>query len=296
MVGTLRAKTEARAWLRPGRPKFGVTDNGSRRNITGSTIPARQISARKAAAMHRSEPSIETVASWLAVARRIVVVSGAGLSKASGVPTYRDAGGLWTENGSLKYSDAAAYASNPREFLDFWSARRNELLRAQPNAAHLALVELQNLRPSTCLVTQNVDGLLTRAGAKDVLELHGALDRSFCTNCGARDPLQEEGFCLDCSYSTTPTVRPAVVMFGEPLDQKTLALAEWRSKSADVFISVGTTAIVYPAAGLAERAQAVEDARSDAVLRGRAEVVLPTLLRALVARLTPKAMATDDQR
>lgn len=259
--------------------------------------------------MHRSEPSIETVASWLAVARRIVVVSSAGLSKASGVPTYRDAGGLWTENGSLKYSDAAAYASNPREFLDFWSSRRDELLRAQPNAAHLALVELQSLRPSTCLVTQNVDGLLTRAGAKDVLELHGALDRSFCTNCGAHDPLQSEGYCLVCNASTTPTVRPAVVMFGEPLDQKTLALAEWRSKNADVFISVGTTAIVYPAAGLAERAQArgakfvvvnveetVEDARSDAVLRGPAEEMLPALLRALVARMMPKATATNDQR
>ena len=242
------------------------------------------------------DTSIDDVATWLQVARRIVVLSGAGLSKASGIPTYRDAGGLWTEEGPLKFSDAAAYERDPHGFLAFWGARRSELRRAEPNAAHRALVELQRWRP-TVLVTQNVDGLLTRAGGTGVLELHGALDRSYCTHCGARNPAQAEGYCLACHFTTRPTVRPAVVMFGEGLEPRTLALAEWESKRSDVFISVGTTALVYPSAGLSERAQArgaklvvvnveetVEDARADAVLRGPAEQVLPELIQALSAR------------
>jgi NAD-dependent deacetylase len=248
--------------------------------------------------MHPIESSIDRIATWLSVARHIVVLSGAGLSKASGIPTYRDSGGLWTQGSNLRFSDAAAYGADPEGFLNFWAARRAELLQAQPNAAHRALVELQSLRPSTSLVTQNVDGLLTRAGASDVLELHGALDHSFCTNCGARDPAQQhDGHCLVCNFRSRPTVRPAVVMFGEALDPKTLALAEWKCKQADVFISVGTTALVYPAAGLSARAQArgaklvlinveetIEDARADAVLRGGAEQVLPALLRAMATR------------
>jgi NAD-dependent deacetylase len=245
-----------------------------------------------------NDPTFDQVANWLSVARRIVVLSGAGLSKASGIPTYRDAGGLWTEGTQLRFSDAAAYETDPHGFLAFWDARRAELMRALPNAAHRALAELQSLRPFTTLVTQNVDGLLTRAGASGVLELHGALDRSFCTHCGARDPAQDDhGHCLVCHLTARPTVRPAVVMFGEALDSKTLSLAQWASAQADVFISVGTTAVVYPAAGLSERAQArgarlvvvnveetVEEARADAVLRGGAEVVLPALIGAAAAR------------
>lgn len=245
-----------------------------------------------------TDSTFDQVANWLSVARRIVVLSGAGLSKASGIPTYRDAGGLWTQGNQLKFSDAAAYESDPHGFLAFWGARRTELLQAQPNAAHLALARLQARRPVTTLVTQNVDGLLTRAGASGVLELHGALDRSFCTHCGARDPAQDDrGHCLVCHFTARPTVRPAVVMFGEALDSKTLSLAQWASAQADVFISVGTTAVVYPAAGLSERAQArgarlvvvnveetVEEARADAVLRGGAEVVLPALIEAAAVR------------
>ena len=248
--------------------------------------------------MNRSTDStVDQVANWLSVARRTVVLSGAGLSKASGIPTYRDAGGLWTEGNQLRFSDAAAYESDPQGFLAFWDARRAELMRAQPNAAHRALAQLQSLRPSTTLVTQNVDGLLTRAGAGGVLELHGALDRSFCTHCGARDPEQDRGHCLVCHATGRPTVRPAVVMFGEALDGTTLAQAQWASKQADMFISVGTTALVHPAAGLAERAQArgaklvvlnveatVEDARADAVLRGAAESILPALVEAASRR------------
>jgi NAD-dependent deacetylase len=248
--------------------------------------------------MNRTTVStFDQVANWLGVARRTVVLSGAGLSKASGIPTYRDAGGLWTEGNQLRFSDAAAYESDPEGFLAFWDARRTELMRAQPNAAHRALANLQSRRPATTLVTQNVDGLLTRAGAGTVLELHGALARSFCTHCGAPDPAQERGHCLVCHLTTRPTVRPAVVMFGEPLNSKILAQAQWASRQADLFLSVGTTALVHPAAGLAERAQArgaklvvvnveetVEDGRADAVLRGGAEVVLPALVEAAARR------------
>jgi NAD-dependent deacetylase len=256
--------------------------------------------------MRSPELSFDKVAAWLSVARRIVVLSGAGLSKGSGIPTYRDSGGLWTNASDLKFSEASAFDADPKGFLDFWATRRGEMSSAQPNAAHRALVELQKLRPSTTLITQNVDGLLTRGGAIGVLELHGALDHSFCTQCGARDPAQHNGVCLVCNVGGRRTVRPSVVMFGEQLDPKTLALAEWKSKQADVFISVGTTALVYPAAGLAERAQArgaklvvvnveetAEDRKADAVLRGAAEVVLPALLQSLKSRRT--ALNVDDK-
>jgi NAD-dependent deacetylase len=240
--------------------------------------------------------SIEQVAKWLRFSRRIVVLSGAGLSKASGIPTYRDADGLWGQGNNLKFSDAASFEADPRGFLAFWAARRTEVGRAQPNAGHHALAELQRLRPLTMLVTQNVDGLLGRAGAGRVLELHGNLALSRCTACNVRNPAEREGHCLACS-APAPTVRPAVVMFGEQLDPRTLAEAEFVSRQSEVFLSVGTTSLVHPAAGLSERAQAlgarlvvvnveqtIEHRTADAVLLGPAEEILPRLVELVRGR------------
>jgi NAD-dependent deacetylase len=232
---------------------------------------------------------LDTVAAWLGRARRIVSFSGAGLSKASGIPTYRDAGGLWTQGGNLRFSDIGALREDPEGFLAFWAARRAELEKAAPNAAHRALAALDRRDADVQHITQNVDGLLGRAGCGIVHELHGSLARWRCDACGGA-PTPAQPLCPSCGRPA----RPDVVMFGELLPTRTLADAELAAKRSEVCLVVGTTAVVHPAAGIVGKAQArgskivvvnVEpsgiDANADAVLRGKAEEVLPALLAAL---------------
>jgi NAD-dependent deacetylase len=232
---------------------------------------------------------LATVAGWLSRAGRVVSFSGAGLSKASGIPTYRDAGGLWTRGNNLRYSDIGALRDDPEGFLAFWAARREELAKAEPNAAHRALADLDRRVADVQHITQNVDGLLARAGCRVVHELHGSLARYRCDACGSA-ALSPQSRCPSCGAFA----RPDVVMFGEMLPMRTLAQAELAAKCSEVCLVVGTTAVVRPAAGIVEKAQGrgskvvvinVEaseiDASADAVLRGRAEEVLPALIAAL---------------
>lgn len=180
----------------------------------------------------------------------LCVLSGAGLSKASGIPTYRDLGGLWANEETARFSHADGLRDNPAEFVKFWKARRSELLKAKPNAGHLALVDLMALRPGSHLVTQNVDGLLQKAGAPEVLELHGSLSRLRCDQCGRRSGLWLGMRCLRC----LSPARPDVVMFGENLDESVFYAARDAATKCGVFLVVGTTAQVYPAALLPELA------------------------------------------
>jgi len=243
--------------------------------------------------MRRIERSLAQVATWLAAADRITVLSGAGLSKASGIPTYRDAGGLWTNPANLRFADIDEFRRDPAGFTEFWTARRREMAQTRPNPGHLALARLQHLKPEAVLITQNVDGLLTRAGAVDVLELHGNLARDRCENCGAIDAGIESGRCTACG-GPAARVRPDVVMFGEYLDERVIAKAELASREAQVFLLVGTSAVVFPAAGLAQKAlyrgaKLVEinphptdfTDVAQAALRAPAEAVLPQLVRFL---------------
>ena len=230
-----------------------------------------------------------TVARWLSGSDAIVTFSGAGLSKASGIPTYRDAGGLWKQGGNLKFSSADALAADPEGFRAFWAKRCEDMARAEPNAAHRAFAELETLRPDVRHITQNVDGLLDRAGCAVVHELHGSLARWRCDRCGER-ALAPLAPCPSCGQPT----RPDVVMFGEMLDDATFAAAELAAKRSQVCLVVGTTGIVQPAAGLVAKAASrgsrivvvnVEtselDAGADAVLRGPAERVVPELVAAV---------------
>jgi NAD-dependent deacetylase len=232
---------------------------------------------------------LDKVAEWVSRARAIVSFSGAGLSRASGIPTYRDAGGLWTQPGNLRFSTADALRDDPAGFLAFWSARLDELAKAQPNAAHRALAALDQRAADVQHITQNVDGLLARAGCRVVHELHGSLARYRCDTCGS-GPWPAQSQCPSCRGPA----RPDVVMFGELLPMRTLAAAELAAKRSEVCLVVGTSAVVYPAAGIVEKAQVrgakivvinVEasgvDALADVVLRGTAEEILPELLGAL---------------
>ena len=238
-----------------------------------------------------SSPSIESAIALLAAARRIVVFSGAGLSRASGIPTYRDADGLWMNRNALQFSHADDLRRDPKGLSRFWAERLATVEAAAPNAGHHALAQLQRLRPATRLVTQNVDGLLSIASGLDVLELHGSLRRWRCDHCGNRQgpwPFQR---CLRC----TSRARPDVVMFGETLNPGVLLDAQAAAQESDLFMVVGSTAIVYPAAELPELALArgarlitlnMEplpqlDAAAAVVLRGASEELLPRLLAGL---------------
>ncbi|SCX74310.1 Sir2 family NAD-dependent protein deacetylase [Variovorax sp. EL159] len=232
--------------------------------------------------------SLDAATALLRDARRIVVFSGAGLSRASGIPTYRDADGLWKSQNALQFSHAEDLQRDPSGFTKFWAQRLSVVESAQPNPGHAALAQLQRLRPATRLVTQNVDGLLTLAGGQDVLELHGSLRRWRCDHCGNRSGPWPFHRCLRCGSHA----RPDVVMFGEMLNAGVLLDAQVAAQECDLFLVVGSTTIVYPAAELPQTALAhgaklvtlnleplphLDDAAS-AVLRGASEDLLPRLL------------------
>lgn len=197
--------------------------------------------------MHQPSTNFSDAIALLRNASRVVILSGAGLSKASGISTYRDAGGLW-QTEAVKYASIDGYAADPAGFSRFWRERQRELSRARPNAAHQALSRLQ-AQTHTALVTQNVDGLLQEAGCTGVIELHGSLRRTRCSECASKRPALL-GRCLRCGGR----MRPDAVLFGEELDGDVLSLSQEAAKDCDLFLVVGTTALVYPAADLPIRA------------------------------------------
>ena len=187
-------------------------------------------------------------------AMKIAVLTGAGISAESGLGTFRDRDGLWTRYDLNEVATPAGFARNPALVHDFYNARRQNALAAEPNAAHVALAALQRSRHELTLITQNIDNLHERAGAVGVIHMHGELMRALCAVCGHRwdapAKMYPEDPCPSCSNAAT---RPDVVWFGEVpyhMDQICTAVA-----AADLFVAIGTSAEVYPAAGLVELAQ-----------------------------------------
>jgi NAD-dependent deacetylase len=226
----------------------------------------------------------------------VCVLTGAGVSAESGVPTFRDAQtGLWARFRPEDLATPAAFKADPRRTWDWYEWRRQVVGRAEPNAGHFALVELARRVPRLTLVTQNVDGLHQRAGSKDVIEYHGNLFRDRCSmedEIATRAAVSRTGIpeCARCGAM----LRPDVVWFGESIPRAALQSADAAARSCDVFVSVGTSSAVYPAAALAQAALArgapvIEvnpnaTELSDAVtvvLRERSGLVLPALLRLL---------------
>jgi len=189
----------------------------------------------------------------------IFVLTGAGLSAESGLGTFRDKdGGLWTRFDPMKLATPGAFARNPGEVHAFYNMRRKNLLAAEPNEAHRALAHLEERlagRGSVFLVTQNIDNLHERAGARHVIHMHGELLKARCTACTSLMPSPEDlsvnHACPHCGENGT--LRPDAVWFGEvPLHMDAIdnALAQ-----ADLFVSIGTSGSVYPAAGFVEQAK-----------------------------------------
>lgn len=186
-------------------------------------------------------------------ARGVVVLTGAGISAESGIPTFRDAlTGLWANYNAQDLATPEAFARQPAVIWDWYASRRATIRRAQPNAGHRALVELARRVPRFTLVTQNVDGLHQRAGSDGVIELHGNILRSRCSREGVvvdvDDPAREPS-PPPCPRCGAP-LRPDVVWFGELLPPDALAAAEAAAATCDVLLSVGTSNLVVPAASL----------------------------------------------
>lgn len=188
------------------------------------------------------------------IEKKIVILTGAGISAESGLGTFRDADGLWTKYPLEEVATPEGFARNPLKVHDFYNARRDNLATATPNAAHHALARLMGVaRFSTTIVTQNVDTLHEQSGTP-VIHMHGQLDQMLCNGCGHRwaapKATQPDDPCPACS---APLTRPDVVWFGEiPYHMERIAglLAE-----ADIFAAIGTSGEVYPAAGFVQEAR-----------------------------------------
>ncbi|MEM8822706.1 MAG: NAD-dependent deacylase [Pseudomonadota bacterium] len=221
---------------------------------------------------------------------KIVVLSGAGLSAESGLGTFRDAGGIWSEYDLSEVATPEGFARNPQLVHDFYNARRANLLDAAPNDAHRALARLSQ-RPGVTLVTQNIDDLLTRVGAKGVIHMHGELLRALCHMCGHRwDAPAEMSPDDPCPACIAKSTRPDVVWFGEmPYRMDEIEAALW---TCDLFVSIGTSGEVYPAAGFVEMARMAgartlelnleaSGGRFDEVREGPATEVVPAWVESL---------------
>ncbi|MGQ8918129.1 SIR2 family NAD-dependent protein deacylase [Pseudomonas lundensis] len=205
-----------------------------------------------------------TLAQQLREAKHIVVFTGAGASAESGIPTFRDAlTGLWERFDPAQLATLEAFRADPSLCWGWYEWRRHKVLQAQPNGAHLAIAELAKHVPRLTVVTQNVDDLHERAGSLDVIHLHGSLHSPRCIDCGraytlpfTSEALPEGGSRIEpprCS-ACDGYVRPGVVWFGEMLPEDAWCAGLAAADACDVFLSIGTSGIVYPAAELPLRA------------------------------------------
>jgi len=228
----------------------------------------------------------------VAAGRNVAVLTGAGMSAESGVPTFRGAGGFWENESFEELATPQGFARDPGKVWRWYEERRRGVAACAPNAGHRALAAYQARHPGVRLITQNIDGLHQTAGSRDVVELHGALFRVRCTRERTaredrRVPLPEVPPRCTCGA----LLRPDIVWFGEELPQAALEAAFGAARKAALFLVIGTSAVVYPAAGLPAVAAgagawvveinteptAITDQMSE-VLRGPAAVVLPDLL------------------
>jgi len=231
-------------------------------------------------------------------AKHVAVLTGAGVSAESGVPTFRDAQtGLWAKFRPEDLATPEAFRRSPKLVWDWYQSRSYSVAAVEPNQGHDALAVMQDLFPQFTLITQNVDGLHERAGSRKVIELHGNILKHKCLDCGM--PLS----LTDAPPGSPPACpcgksyyRPDVVWFGENLPVEALDAAQAAAKDCDVFLSVGTSTVVYPAAELPFSAQrrgaaVVEinrdatplSAQADYVLRGASGKILPLIIDALQA-------------
>ncbi|MBH0203564.1 MAG: NAD-dependent deacylase [Nitrospira sp.] len=243
--------------------------------------------------VHRSDLGL--LKEKLVAAEAITVLTGAGISADSGVPTFRGADGLWRNFRAEDLATPEAFEQDPRLVWEWYNWRRELIATKQPNDAHKAIVELERRCPNFWLITQNVDGLHRDAGSRNISEIHGNIWTVRCTQCGVTEenrdlPIAILPTCRRCRG----LLRPHIVWFGESLEAKDLQSSYAALQSSEVCLIIGTSGLVYPAAGFASVAKEAgafiaeinldttpQSALVDISLQGRAKDLVPLLLEPL---------------
>jgi NAD-dependent deacetylase len=258
-----------------------------------------------------SAASIGRLAALFAEAQRPVVFTGAGASTESGIPDFRSPGGVWDryDPAEMTWQNFIGSVAGRRRYWEIGRSVYPVIRGAVPNAAHLAIAELHRLGRLDCCITQNVDDLHRKAGLPDeaVIELHGNATRARCLDCGAaysRDEVHDwlaRGADVPACPRCAGVVKPHTVLFGEAMPRAAMAEAERRARACDLFVVVGSSLVVYPAAYMPAHARAAgatlvivnleptaHDARADLVIRGRAGAVMAAVLAQVRERLAEK--------
>lgn len=228
-------------------------------------------------------------------AKSVTVLTGAGISAESGVPTFRGQEGLWKKFKPEELARFDAFIRNPDLVWEWYNYRRRLIQEVKPNPGHYALVELEKIVPNFTLITQNVDNLHRRAGSKNIVELHGNIEKNYCIRCGKR--YDDVDIVLDMKTPKCECgglIRPDVVWFGEMLPIEAWEKAEESASNCDVFFSIGTSGVVYPAASLPQIAKMngaytieINIERTelswfmDEVIIGKSGEILPEIVRRL---------------
>lgn len=241
-----------------------------------------------------TDSDLSQVQEWLKQARAVTVLTGAGISAESGIPTFRGTNGVWEKVNPMELASPEGFHRDPRKVWSWYNQRRRQLLQVRPNPGHYALARLETLVPEFGLITQNVDRLHQAAGSRKIVELHGNIWEVRCTRCGRVEDrtgveLPDEPRCESCSA----WLRPNVVWFGEEVPPEAWRQAEAWTRRAEVFLVVGTSAEVWPAAGLVYLARdcgakivevnpepTAASTLAHLVLRGPAGQILPQIVPA----------------
>lgn len=239
-----------------------------------------------------TDSNLGTLHSRLARAQAVTILTGAGISADSGVPTFRGAEGLWRNFRAEELATPEAFARNPQLVWEWYNWRRELIAAKEPNPAHYAIVDLERRHKQFWLITQNVDGLHRAAGSRQLSEIHGNIWMVRCTVCGSVEenrevPLALPPTCRRCRG----LLRPHIVWFGEPLSTDDLARCASALQACDVLLIIGTSGVVYPAAGFAAVAKEAgafvaeinldrtpQSTLIDLSLQGRAKDLVPLLL------------------
>ena len=246
---------------------------------------------------------LERAAGLIAKARRGVAFTGAGISAESGIPTFRGEGGLWKRYDPFKVSSISSFLQDPSTYWSVARERGRESLAAQPNPAHRAVAALEHAGHLAAVVTQNTDGLHRDAGSSNVIEIHGSGRRVRCLDCGFEEPRSEIQARLGdempphCRRCGGIHVKPTVIFFGEAMPEPATSQSFELARSCDLMLVVGSSLVVYPAAGVPEAAAMAGaplvivnaeptplDDVAAVVLLGRAGEILPRLVELVTQR------------
>jgi NAD-dependent deacetylase len=236
--------------------------------------------------------NLEILSQNIANASKIVILTGAGMSAESGIQTFRGAKGFWSKYNPMELASKEGFTKDPELVWKWYQERYNNVKNNNPHAGHFAITELQKIQSDLTVITQNVDGYHQQSGTKNVLELHGSIVKFKCLDCEKQHLDSIVPNDLNTCNHCNGLIRPDVIWFGEQLPYNTLKAAEEKALQCDLFISIGTSSEVYPAAGLPllakqEGATVIEinpnetalSNKADIVIRGLAKEVLPEVLK-----------------